>query len=184
MQNTSTDRRFACAVMTGQKPVAQAIELLIEAGFGSEAIRVLLAGADEDEDELYVQLRTGVRRALPIAAMLGALAGLLFAFYDTSTNIALPARLVTGFATGGFLGAMAGIVLGLGHWEHFVELPEDDGIDHSIVIAVELAASERAPAALAALAGAGGTSTALCSDEEAWELVEATPHPTHGEAVT
>ena len=172
MQDVTNDRRFACAIMAGAKPVERAIDLLIEAGFGSEMIRVLLAG--EDESELSVELRTGIRRALPIAAMLGALGGVLLAYYDTSTNIPLMARLVTGLATGAFLGAMAGIVLGLGHWEHFVELPEAEGEEQSMVVAVELAGPDRAEAALQALSGAGGNGGTVCSDEEAWELAETT----------
>jgi len=195
---TPTDR-LVCAVFTDEKAVQHAVTLLVEAGFAAESISVVwrqerepseeadskraptpLAGAGstseaddapDDIEEATVALRTGVRRFLPFGAALGAVGGALFVWFDGDPAAPFVPQVITALATGGFLGAMAGIVLGLGQWEHFVELPESDPTDRPLLIAVDVAAQGREPEARAALGQAGAARVKVCTREEAEQVV-------------
>ena len=169
-QNNPTDR-LVCAVFTGDKGVESAVEQLVEAGFASQSIRILLceAGADEPS-EIPVQLRTGIRRVLPIGAALGAAGGSLFTVFGGDPSVPLAAQLATSLATGAFLGAMTGIVLGLGHWGHFVDLPASERGARGMLVTVDLVAQGREATARQALLQAGATSIDVCSNADAFEL--------------
>jgi len=197
VQAPSSTDRLACAVLSGEKAIQRAVTLLVEAGFATESISVVwrqepgpsdppdpvdtplpLTGRgpaedaeDDDLDEAPVRLRTGVRRFLPIGAALGAAAGIFLVWFDGDPTAPLVPQIITAVVTGGFLGAMAGIVLGLGQWEHFVDLPEDERVDRPLLIAVDVAAQGREPEARAALSEAGAASVKVCTREEAEELV-------------
>lgn len=194
---SSTDR-LACAVFTDDKAIQRAVALLAEAGFAAESISVVWClehepseepdsdhapapltgpGAPEDSDagpddldEAPVVLRTGMRRFLPIGAALGAVGGGLWMWFDGNPAAPLVPQIITAVATGGFLGAMSGIVLGLGQWEHFVELP-DDRADRPLLIAVDIAAQGREPEARTALGEAGAALVKVCTREEAEQFV-------------
>src|SRR5690606_39231921 len=124
----------------------------------------------DDLDEAPVVLRTGMRRFLPIGAALGAVGGGLWMWFDGNPAAPLVPQIITAVATGGFLGAMSGIVLGLGQWEHFVELP-DDRADRPLLIAVDIAAQGGEPEARTALGGAGAALVKVCTREEAEQFV-------------
>ncbi|HEY6725298.1 MAG TPA: hypothetical protein VI197_14785 [Polyangiaceae bacterium] len=199
MQAQSPTDRLACAVFSGEKAIQRAVSLLVEAGFATESISVVwcrehdpsdepdseraptpLSGtgraqdADDeadDVDEAPVVLRTGVRRFLPIGAALGALGGALLVWFDGDPAAPFVPQVITALATGGFLGAMGGIVLGLGQWEHFVELPESEPPGRPLLIAVDIAAQGREPEARAALGEAGAALVKVCTREEAEQFV-------------
>lgn len=195
MQAPSSTDRLACAVLIGEKAIDRAVTLLVEAGFATESISVVwraelgsshetdtddTPGPDaepaeepepEELDEAPVLLRTGVRRFLPIGAALGALGGVLLVWFDGNPSSPLVPQIITAVATGGFLGAMGGIVLGLGQWQHFVDLPENARADRPLLITVNVAAQGREPEARAALSEAGAALVKVCTREEAEELV-------------
>lgn len=125
----------------------------------------------DDLDEAPVVLRTGVRRFLPICAALGALGGALLVWFDGDPAAPFVPQIITAVATGSFLGAMGGIVLGLGQWEPFVELPDDEQPPRPLLIAVDIAAQGREPEALAALGEAGAALVKVCTREEAEQFV-------------
>ena len=108
---------------------------------------------------------------LPIGAALGVLGGLVLVWLDGDPSSPLVSQLATGTATGGFLGAMAGIVLGLGHWEHFVDFPARDLDGHSMLVVVDVAAQGREEEAKKALRAAGAASVEVCTSEAAQALV-------------
>lgn len=168
--NTSTDR-LVCAIFTGDKRVESAVEQLVEAGFATESIHVLLCepGADEPS-EIPVRLRTGIRRVLPIGAALGAAGGSLLTVFGGDPSVPFVPQLAASLATGAFLGAMTGIVLGLGHWSHFVELPDNEGEDRGMLVTLDLVAQGREATARQALIRAGATSVEVCSSAGAFEL--------------
>jgi hypothetical protein len=172
-----TNRQLACAILTSDTAVFRAIGSLVEAGFATESIRVLLSDGDTEQDELQVQLRTGIRRMLPIGAIVGLLGGIALVLHGGQTGPQLGAQLVAGAATGGFLGALTGIVLGLGHWEHFVDLPDTGTEVHPMLVAVELGGSERGKVAEQAFRSAGADQLRFCSDDEAWDFIEGASEP-------
>jgi len=193
---TSTDR-LACAILTGEKAIHRAVTLLVEAGFATESLSVVWrverdpneepeatepnadAGTTEPDeteepdelDEAPVTLRTGVRRFLPIGAVLGALGGILVTWFAGDPKTPLVPQIITALFTGGFLGAMGGIVLGLGQWDYAVELPESVEADRPLLIAVDVAAQGREPEACAALKEAGAALVKVCTREEAEQFV-------------
>ncbi len=171
MQNVIEPDRLACAVFNGEKAVEKAVEHLVEAGFASESIHVLLGHAvGEEPSEIAVRIRTGVRQVLPWAALLGALGGAVVAFFDGISDTPLPNQLVTGVAMGGFLGAMAGIVLGLGHWQHFVDFPDLELDGTPLWLVVDLASEGRETTARLALASAGAEEVRICSSDDLTDL--------------
>jgi len=125
----------------------------------------------DELDEAPVTLRTGVRRFLPIGAALGALGGILLTWFAGDPKTPLIPQIITALFTGGFLGAMGGIVLGLGQWDHSVELPDDGQADRPLLIAVDVAAQGREPEACAALKQAGAALVKVCTREEAEQFV-------------
>ena len=198
MQAPSPTDRLACAILTGEKAVDRALTALVEAGFATESISVVWytppepedapdqdntlaplvgSGAGDSEaeptefDEAQVTLRTGVRRFLPIGAGVGALGGILVVWFGGDPATPIVPQVITSIATGGFLGAMLGIVLGLGQWEHGVDLPDDDPADRPLLIAVDVAAQGREPEACAALSASGAASVKVCTREEAEQLL-------------
>jgi hypothetical protein len=175
VQHASSTDRLVCAVLIGGAQVNKAVGLLVEAGFATESILVLLSRHeeedDDEEDRVVVGLRTGVRRTLPIASALGALGGIGLALHDGNPASPLVAQLVTGLATGGFLGAMAGIVMGLGHWQHFVDFPDIEIKTQPMLVAVDLAAQGREAEARGALNEAGAKSVEICGSREARKLL-------------
>lgn len=169
-ENTST-ARLVCAVFTGDKRVESAVGQLVEAGFATESIHVLLCEeGDPEPSEIPVQLRTGIRRVLPIGAILGALGGSLLTVYGGDPSVPLAAQLATSVTTGAFLGAMTGIVLGLGHWSYFVDLPDAEGEERGMLVTVDLVAQGREATARQTLLQAGATSVDVCSSVGAFEL--------------
>lgn len=136
------------------------------------------AGEEPDEpdepdelDEAPVTLRTGVRRFLPVGAALGALGGILVTWFAGDPKTPLVPQIITALFTGGFLGAMGGIVLGLGQWDYAVELPDDKQADRPLLITVDVAAQGREPEASAALKQAGAALVKVCTREEAEQFV-------------
>ena len=125
----------------------------------------------DELDEAPVTLRTGVRRFLPIGAALGALGGILVTWFAGDPKTPLIPQIITALVTGGFLGAMGGIVLGLGQWDYAVELPESNQADRPLLIAVDIAAQGREPDACAALKEAGAALVKVCTREEAEQFV-------------
>ena len=82
----------------------------------------------------------------------------------------LAAQLATSVTTGAFLGAMTGIVLGLGHWSYFVDLPDAEGEERGMLVTVDLVAQGREATARQTLLQAGATSVDVCSSAGAFEL--------------
>lgn len=218
MHETSPTDRLACAILIGEQALNKAVDLLVEAGFATEHIRVLWQhgqddsseqdhgtsevhdpdadsdsgasrsepyaehadqdeheGEDEPDDlsEAAVVLRTGVRRMLPIGAALGAMATGVMVWFDGNPTQPLLPQLMTAAATGAFLGGMAGLVMGLGHWQHVIDLPAHYTGDPPTLIAVDVVAQGREPEALSAFAGAGARDITVCSSHEAEQLVRA-----------
>ena len=192
MQAPSRTDRLACAILPGEQAIQKAVASLVEAGFASESISVIWCAETDDEDdaapeqevaeldEAPVSLRTGIRRLLPIGGGLGALGGVVLVWFTGDPSAPYVPQLITAVATGAFLGAMSGIVLGLGYWEHFVDLPALDRPDRPLLVAVDVVAQGREPEACKALSEAGAQAVKVCTREEAEQLVrEATadPHP-------
>ena len=101
-------------------------------------------------------------------------------WFSGDPNTPFVPQLITSLATGSFLGAMTGIVLGLGYWDHFVDLPALESPDLPLLVAVDVVAQGREPEACKALSEAGAQAVKVCTREEAEQLVrEATadPHP-------
>lgn len=211
MQESHPDR-LACAILIGEQALNKAVDLLVEAGFATEHIRILWRHALDDDDpadtsaaesppdgnadpvrtvgqadqeddnddapsddlsEAAVVLRTGVRRMLPIGAALGVLGADALVWFDGNPAQALIPQLVTAAATGAFLGGMAGLVLGLGHWQHFIDLPAHYTDASPTLVAVDVVAQGREPEALSAFQGAGASDITICSSLEAEQLVRA-----------
>ena len=192
MQVPSPTDRLACAILPGEQAIQKAVASLVEAGFATECISVIWCAETDDEDdaapeqevaeldEAPVSLRTGIRRLLPIGGGLGALGGVVLVWFTGDPSAPYVPQLITAVATGAFLGAMSGIVLGLGYWEHFVDLPALDRPDRPLLVAVDVVAQGREPEACKALSEAGAQAVKVCTREEAEQLVrEATadPHP-------
>jgi len=192
VQAPSPRDRLACAILPGEQAIQKAVASLVEAGFASESISVIWCAETDDEDdaapeqevaeldEAPVSLRTGIRRLLPIGGGLGALGGVVLVWFTGDPTAPYVPQLITAVATGAFLGAMSGIVLGLGYWEHFVDLPALDRPDRPLLVAVDVVAQGREPEACKALSEAGAQAVKVCTREEAEQLVrEATadPHP-------
>jgi len=192
VQAPSRTDRLACAILPGEQAIQKAVASLVEAGFASESISVIWCAETDDEDdaapeqevaeldEAPVSLRTGIRRLLPIGGGLGALGGVVLVWFTGDPSAPYVPQLITAVATGAFLGAMSGIVLGLGYWEHFVDLPALDRPDRPLLVAVDVVAQGREPEACKALSEAGAQAVKVCTREEAEQLVrEATadPHP-------
>ena len=192
MQAPSPTDRLACAILPGEQAIQRAVESLVEAGFATESISVIWcaetdepdepdesdadASAEQEQqeaelDEATVSLRTGIRRLLPIGGGLGALGGAILVWFSGDPTTPLVPQLITGVATGAFLGAMSGIVLGLGYWDHFVDLPPLHSADRPLLVAVDVVAQGREPEACRALSEAGATAVKVCSREEAEKLV-------------
>jgi len=198
VQAPSPRDRLACAILPGEQAIQKAVASLVEAGFASESISVIWCAEADDThetdgddtalpepevvelDETTVSLRTGIRRLLPIGGGLGALGGVVLVWFTGDPSAPYVPQLITAVATGAFLGAMSGIVLGLGYWEHFVDLPALDRPDRPLLVAVDVVAQGREPEACKALSEAGAQAVKVCTREEAEQLVrEATadPHP-------
>ena len=184
MQAPSPTDRLACAILPGEQAIQKAVASLVEAGFATECISVIwCAESDESDDddgaeqelneldEATVSLRTGIRRLLPIGGGLGALGGALLVWFSGDPSTPFVPQLITSVVTGSFLGAMTGIVLGLGYWEHFVDLPPLESPDHPLLVAVDVVAQGREPEACKALSEAGAKAVKVCTREEAEQLV-------------
>jgi hypothetical protein len=188
VQAPSPTDRLACAILPGEQAIQKAVASLVEAGFATECISVIwLAKGDEGDegdegdveqerqhaelDEATVSLRTGIRRLLPIGGALGAVGGAVFVWFTGDPTAPFVPQLITGAATGSFLGAMSGIVLGLGYWDHVVELPPLHSAEQPVLVAVDVVAQGREPEACRALSDAGAKAVKVCTREEAEQLV-------------
>lgn len=172
MLEPSTTDRLACAIFSGERAVSGAVGRLVDSGFATQSICVLLGHTDDEaEPDVPVQLRTGVRRFLPFGAGLGAAGGVALGLFSGASSGTLVPQLVTGLAAGALLGAMTAIVMGLGTWQHFVDFPEGVAETESMLVAVDLDAQGREEEARSALRQAGATAITICSSAEALELV-------------
>lgn len=172
MLEPSTTDRLACAIFSGERAVCDAVGRLVDSGFSTESIWVLLGHTEDDEEpDVPVGLRTGVRRFLPFGAGLGAAGGVALALFSGASAATLVPQLVTGLAAGALLGAMTAIVMGLGTWQHFVDFPETVSETDSMLVGVNLDAQGREEEARSALRQAGATAVTICSSVEALELV-------------
>jgi len=185
VQAPSPTDRLACAILPGEQAIQKAVASLVEAGFASESISVIWCAetdeTDDDDDaapeevaeldEAAVSLRTGIRRLLPIGGGLGALGGAALVWFSGDPTTPFVPQLITSIATGSFLGAMTGIVLGLGYWEHFVDLPALESPDLPLLVAVDVVAQGREPEACKALSEAGAQAVKVCTREEAEQFV-------------
>lgn len=163
-------QRFAYALFNDVGSAESAVEQLIEHGFSSESIGVLMRDPN-GVSELPMRHKTGVGPGIVLGTLLGVAVG-----------VSLPGLGLIAFGTlgaaaaGGATGTLAGIVGGMGLWKEEVDVPKAAFARGGVLIGTMLT-SERLEKARTALHAAGAekveVATRAEAEEELFELAHA-----------
>lgn len=163
----SSDQQFAYAYFRDRAAAQAAVRNLIERGFDSEHIGVVMR--DESKDQSGgVEHKTGIGAGAAIGGALGLAAGA--AALPAAGVIAVGGAFATlgGAATGGAAGTLMGVLGGLGVWKDDAELP-NEAFEAGGVLVGALAGEERTPLANEALTAAGASETKVAPQIETRE---------------
>jgi hypothetical protein len=167
MQTTGThhsDQQFAYAYFNDRQSAEAAVHNLIERGFDSEHIGVVMR--DESKDQSGgVEHKTGIGAGAAVGGLLGLAAGA--AALPAAGVIAVGGAFATlgGAATGGAAGTLMGVLGGLGVWKENAELP-NEAFEAGGVLVGALAGEERTELANEALTAAGARETKVAPQIE------------------
>ncbi len=158
----SSDELFTYAFFGDEAAAAAAVRTLMDRGFDTEEIGVLMRDQSETR-QVELEHKTGTRPGAVVGSVLGAAAG----------AAALPAAGVIaiggafgGAAVGGAAGTLMGTLGGLGFWKERLTIPRDAFEEGSVLVGA-LTSSERAEAAQAALRNAGAREPKVATQAEA-----------------
>lgn len=159
------DQSFAYAFFKDEPSAAKAVQNLINAGFDTEHVGVLMRG-EKDAKELTLKHKTAIGPGLAIGGILGAAIGAaalpaagLVAFGGAFAGL-------SGAAMGGATGTLMGTLGGLGFWKDEVAFPKE-AFERGDVMVGTLTSTERADNARAQLSAAGARETKLSTHGEA-----------------
>lgn len=174
METTSThpsDQRFAYAYFRDREAAQAAVQNLIERGFDSEHIGVVMR--DESKEQSGgVEHKTGISTGAAVGGLLGLAAGA--AALPAAGVIAVGGAFATlgGAATGGAAGTLMGVLGGLGVWKEDAELP-NEAFEKGGVLVGALTGEERTGLANEALSAAGARETKVAPHIESKRDLEA-----------
>ena len=173
MQTTGThtsDQQFAYAYFRDRESAQAAVQNLIERGFDSEHIGIVMR--DESKDQSGgVEHKTGIGAGAAVGGLLGLAAGA--AALPAAGVIAVGGAFATlgGAATGGAAGTLMGVLGGLGVWKEDAELP-NEAFEAGGVLVGALAGEERTELANEALTAAGARETKVAPNIETRQDLE------------
>jgi hypothetical protein len=163
-----SDQSFTYAYFGDKQSATAAVHALLEGGFDSEHIGVLMRDDSDSAEPQEVPLdhKTSMGPGMAIGSLLGVAAG----------AVALPAAGVIalggafaalgGAAVGGAAGTLTGALGGLGVWKDQAAIPSS-AFEHGGVLVGTLTSPDRAEAAKASLASAGAREVKLATEAEA-----------------
>jgi hypothetical protein len=153
----TSDQQFAYAYFSDRDSARAAVQNLIERGFDSEHIGVVLRDESANQPGA-VEHKTGVGAGAAIGGLLGLAAGA--AALPAAGVIAVGGAFATlgGAATGGAAGSLMGVLGGLGVWKEDAELP-NEAFEAGGVLVGALTGEERTGLANEALTAAGARET-------------------------
>jgi hypothetical protein len=171
----SSDQLFAYAFFGDEAAAAAAVQTLLDHGFDTEHIGVLMRDQSEargqsETREVQLEHKTGIRPGAVVGSVLGAAAGVA----------ALPAAGVIaiggafgGAAVGGAAGTLMGTLGGLGIWKEKPAVPHE-AFEEGGVLVGALTPPERAEVARESLREAGARDPKLATQAEAKRDLETT----------
>jgi hypothetical protein len=162
---------FAYAYFPDERAATAAVQRLLDAGFDSEHIGVIMRHAS-DTKEVPPEHKTGIRPGAVLGSVLGAAAGA--AALPAAGVIALGGAFAAlgGAAVGSAGGTLAGVLGGLGVWKDELAVPHS-AFEHGGVLVGATTSGERVDAARSALQAAGASETKLATQAEAQQDLNA-----------
>jgi hypothetical protein len=160
-----SNQAFAFAYFGDEDSAAKGVQKLIDHGFDSEHIGVLMKGASEVED-VPLAHEMGVRPGAAVGSALGVAVGA--AALPATGVIALGGAFATvgGAAVGGATGTLMGALGGMGFWKDKLAVPHE-AFERGGVLVGALTEPKRTGEARAALSEAGAHETKIATEFEA-----------------
>lgn len=174
----NSDQQFAYAYFSDREAARAAVQNLIERGFDSEHIGVVIR--DESANQSGgVEHKTGVSAGAAVGGLLGLAAGA--AALPAAGVLAVGGAFATlgGAATGGAAGTLMGVLGGLGVWKEDAELP-NEAFEAGGVLVGALAGEERTGLANEALTAAGARETKVAPQIETKQDLADAAHNAQG----
>jgi hypothetical protein len=161
----SSNQSFAYAYFGDEDAAAHGVQKLIDRGFDSEQIGVLMRRESKVED-VPLDHKTGIAPGAAIGSVLGIAVGA--AALPATGVIALGGAFATvgGAAVGGAAGTLMGALGGMGFWKETLAVPHA-AFEHGGVLVGALTQPERTDEARTALSEAGAQDTKVATRIEA-----------------
>lgn len=160
------NQAFAYGFFHDETTAANAVQKLLNSGFDSEHVGVLMLDGSRGVSEVQVKHKTAIGTGMAVGTLLGAavaaatVPGLgLLAFGGVFAHFAAA-------AAGGAAGTLVGAVGGMGMWKDEVDIPHQ-ALERGDVLVGVLVPPDHAERADAALKEAGAVTTALSTRAEA-----------------
>jgi hypothetical protein len=127
---------FVYGIYESEEQAAEALRLLVDAGFPVAEISALMH-AEAQVEELAVEGKTAVARGAAIGAALGALGGAVLVPAAGALAVGPLLAALQGAAIGGATGLGFGGLAGLGFWREEIDLIDRHVKEGDVVIGVE-----------------------------------------------
>jgi hypothetical protein len=173
----ATNQHFVYAMFKDEAAAAEGARRLIESEFPTEHIGALILDDSQNVKELQLRHKTGIGPGAALGAVLGATAGMVALPAMGLVAIGGAFAFVEAAVAGGATGLLAGTLGGLGLWKDELEVPRE-AFERGGVLVGTLTGPERAEAARAALAAAGGEKPQIETRARAEQVLRETgKHP-------